>query len=131
MRLELTDAEVACLLAVLQPAETLLKDALGLAVLGSGKYHMLGLGVIGIITKVRNARSLEETGDDNERYRLTAKSLEAEGVLEVDEKAIVSVGCDNGAYVECWKWIGDDDVEKAGHWPDDEPLPSQREDDNG
>ena len=29
----------------------------------------------------------------------------SEGDLEVDDKAIVSVSDDGGAYVQCWKWV--------------------------
>lgn len=41
---------------------------------------------------------------------------EREGDLEIDEDAVVSEGDDNGAYVQCWKW-----VEFAGTPLDKEP----------
>ena len=42
---------------------------------------------------------------------------ESEGNLEIDENAVVSEGDDNGAYIQCWKWI-----EFAGTPLDKEPA---------
>lgn len=41
-----------------------------------------------------------------------AKGLHhSEGDLEFDDDATVSEGSDNGAYVQCWKWIDFTDTE--------------------
>lgn len=45
-------------------------------------------------------------------YRDAAQDrfLGDEGDIEVDDEAIVSVGGDNGAYVQAWVWVSDEDA---------------------
>jgi hypothetical protein len=46
---------------------------------------------------------------------------------EVDDLAAVSIGDDDGAYVQIWMWVSDEDMRRAGHTPTAIPL---CEDDN-
>ena len=39
-------------------------------------------------------------------FDLAKSTLEDEGDLEFDQYCAVSEGDDNGAYVQCWKWVG-------------------------
>jgi hypothetical protein len=41
------------------------------------------------------------------------RTLRRDGVLEFDDNAVVSTGADNGAYVQCWAWVEDDDTQEA------------------
>lgn len=34
-----------------------------------------------------------------------ARQHESEGDLELDDDAVISLGDDNGAYVQMWKWV--------------------------
>jgi hypothetical protein len=46
----------------------------------------------------------------DEQYRTKAKSLfEEEGEIEIDLNAKVSRGGDNGAYVQAWVWVPEDE----------------------
>jgi len=48
------------------------------------------------------------SGAAETKYREAAKkAFEKEADLEFDESATVSISGDGGAYVACWKWIGD------------------------
>lgn len=50
--------------------------------------------------------------DGFERYRQAAKNLHhREGEIEIDNDAVVSKGNDNGAYVQAWVWVSDEDLE--------------------
>lgn len=58
-------------------------------------------------------RAAEALGDiDAGRpYREYAKEhLDDDGELEIDDDAVVSLGADDGAYVEAWVWVSDDDL---------------------
>lgn len=45
----------------------------------------------------------------HEKYREAARAqYEDEGTLEIDEGALVSEGCDPGAYVQAWVWVYND-----------------------
>lgn len=44
------------------------------------------------------------------------EALVRDGELEIDSDAKVSMGADNGAYVQCWVWV------------DDDPVPCEEED---
>ena len=44
------------------------------------------------------------------RYRAAAKSMQADGELEVAWNAKVSLGDDEGAYVQVWIWVPDEKV---------------------
>jgi hypothetical protein len=47
----------------------------------------------------------------NNQYRVAAaKKWEKEGEIEIDSDAEVSRSADNGAYVQAWVWISDDDI---------------------
>ena len=63
---------------------------------------------------IDSARKIEaafhaETEEQNSpaavTYRKAALEQQEDGVMEVDEDAVVSLGDDGGAYVECWTWI--------------------------
>jgi hypothetical protein len=59
--------------------------------------------------------------DDDRRYIEAAQRLtiSKEGELEVDDDAIVSKGCDEGAYVQAWLWVPDKEAGiDAGEDPD-------------
>ena len=38
-------------------------------------------------------------------------NIHREGELEVDDNAKVSISFGNGAYVQCWVWVSDSDVD--------------------
>jgi hypothetical protein len=42
---------------------------------------------------------------DTQAYFEAAKARQNDGTLEIDDNAIVSLGADNGAYVEAWIWV--------------------------
>ena len=63
----------------------------------------------GINKKFNDASASLHDSDDN-YFRTLAQELHRDGDLEIDEDAVVSVGEDNGAYVQMWKWIEDDRV---------------------
>lgn len=45
-------------------------------------------------------------------YRAAARIFyERDGEIEIDDNAAVSIGSDNGAYVQAWIWVSDDDVD--------------------
>jgi hypothetical protein len=47
-------------------------------------------------------------------YRRAAQLFRAkDGTLEVDDNAEVSLGDDNGAYVQAWVWVEDELVKKT------------------
>lgn len=67
----------------------------------------------------------------NQLFRDEVK--QEDGVLEVDPDATVSHSDDNGAYVQCWVWVADDQLPK-GTFPEcDECGDSNRsvKDENG
>ncbi len=41
----------------------------------------------------------------DQKIRELAKLEQRDGDLEFDSSAVISEGDDNGAYVQCWKWI--------------------------
>lgn len=45
-----------------------------------------------------------------EKYRLAALKCTEEGELEVDEGAPVSMGDDDGAYVQGWIWVPNEEA---------------------
>ena len=52
------------------------------------------------------------SANDDAWYLAKAKrTLHRDGELEFDDNAVVSTGEDNGAYVQCWAWVEDDEVE--------------------
>ena len=56
-------------------------------------------------------RLLQQTTDGASKkadhYRQLAKQHQKDGELEFDDNALVSLGEDNGAYVQAWFWIAD------------------------
>lgn len=38
------------------------------------------------------------------------ENLQQDGDIEFDDDAAVSAGCDEGAYVMCWKWVSDEEA---------------------
>ena len=49
--------------------------------------------------------------ETTQKYRdAAAKHYEDEGTLEFDEGCVVSMGGDNGAYVEGWQWVTDEEA---------------------
>ena len=63
----------------------------------------------GVSKKFYDAAASRNDKEDN-YFRTLAQELHRDGDLEIDEDAVVSVGEDNGAYVQMWKWIEDDRV---------------------
>jgi hypothetical protein len=46
-------------------------------------------------------------------YRVAAKRLHhKEGTIEVDDAAPVSIGDDDGAYVQAWVWVSNEDRDR-------------------
>jgi hypothetical protein len=46
-----------------------------------------------------------------ERYRQFArKRYQVESLLDFDDEPVVSLGDDNGAYVQCWRWVRGDEI---------------------
>ena len=49
----------------------------------------------------------------NAQYVPTARRLyQNDGETEVDDNAKVSRGADDGAYVQAWVWVGNEDIEQ-------------------
>jgi hypothetical protein len=46
-----------------------------------------------------------QKGPEAAKYREMASELSKDGVLEIDDGAIVSMGDDPGAYVMAWLWV--------------------------
>lgn len=64
-----------------------------------------------------NCGWLEGADDDDQHEAVVdaAKRLhEKPGDLEFDDDAAVSWSADGGAYVQCWKWLSDEDLAQAG-----------------
>jgi hypothetical protein len=40
-----------------------------------------------------------------QKYFEAAKERQDDGTLEIDDNAVVSMGADDGAYVEAWIWV--------------------------
>ena len=60
------------------------------------------------IREYENSRRLTEEQKERERAIVgLAQGLDIveEGVLEVDDNAVISEGSDNGAYVMAWVWV--------------------------
>jgi hypothetical protein len=56
----------------------------------------------------------------NDQYREAANGHARDGECEIDDDAIVSRSDDNGAYVQAWIWIPNDDIPEPDHA--DEPM---------
>jgi hypothetical protein len=54
-------------------------------------------------------------GTDASPYLQAAKSMANEGVLEVDDFAIISESADGGAYVSAWMWVSDEAAGISSH----------------
>jgi hypothetical protein len=70
-----------------------------------------------VFTEVPPEAAEIEDDDDVEkaRYRARAKErYEREGEIEIDANAQVSMGDDNGAYVQAWVWVEDEPREESG-----------------
>jgi hypothetical protein len=59
--------------------------------------------------KRRIEKTLKEE-PDAKLYLAAAKKHQEEGKLEVDGNAVVSIGTDNGAYVQAWIWVGNSEI---------------------
>lgn len=49
-------------------------------------------------------------GERELAYIARAQEQSAEGEIEVDDDALVSEGCDDGAYVQAWIWVSATDA---------------------
>jgi hypothetical protein len=59
------------------------------------------------------------------QYRDAARELHgSDGVLEIDEDAVISRGVDPGAYVAAWVWVSSDDGEPSEDGGTDEDAES-------
>ena len=47
---------------------------------------------------------------DNQRYVAAAQARQKYGELEIDDTAIISKGEDEGAYVQAWIWVTDEEA---------------------
>ena len=57
---------------------------------------------------------------ENRQYVKAAQALKTEeGVVEINDDAEVSVGCDLGVYVQAWVWIYNDEVTEYLNQPKD------------
>jgi hypothetical protein len=55
---------------------------------------------------------MQANDKQRETYVKAAQRLfEDEGVIEIDDAAVVLLGGDPGAYVQAWVWVSDDDLE--------------------
>ncbi len=50
-------------------------------------------------------RNNEQVAEEITFYRDQARDLASDGELEIDDDAAVSIGSDEGAYVQMWQWI--------------------------
>lgn len=58
------------------------------------------------------------SANDDAWYLAKAKrTLHRDGELEFDDNAVVSTGEDNGAYVQCWAWVEDDEEDNEQTMP--------------
>jgi hypothetical protein len=61
-----------------------------------------------------SVQEIKEERPTKGMYRRAAQLFRAkDGSLEVDDNAEVSLGDDEGAYVQCWCWVEDELVAKA------------------
>lgn len=57
------------------------------------------------------------------QYRAAAQRIyNDEGTCEIDDNAKISKGDDDGAYVQAWVWIRDDDCDEQSLGEDEEFL---------
>lgn len=60
-------------------------------------------------------RGTEREDEMLAKYRAAAKRLyHDEGTIEVDDNAVVSIGDDDGAYVQAWVWVYRSDLNGKG-----------------
>jgi hypothetical protein len=60
-------------------------------------------------------------------YRDAASSLRGyEGETEIDGNATVSMGDDDGAYVQAWVWVSDDQMRRLGYVVNEVPLEEEK-----
>jgi hypothetical protein len=85
-----------------------LRAVSGSVTISEGKYmHFPDGTLIGLHEVVDKLPETPQDGEINGKYRAAAKQRQQDGELEVDENAAVSIGNDDGAYVQCWIWIRD------------------------
>lgn len=63
---------------------------------------------------------LEPDPDEALYLAYAQENLQADGDLEFDDDAVVSMGDDKGAYVQAWKWVYASDVPGVGQEHDEE-----------
>jgi superfamily II RNA helicase len=59
---------------------------------------------------IRTADEHEAEQRELDAYRRRAQQDAREGECEVDDNALVSKGDDDGAYVQAWVWVANDDL---------------------
>lgn len=88
-------------------------DANDYAVLRNGHW-LMQIRINGELMLVQQETLLNELigsapevdrGDGKDYRAYAQENLHCDGDLEFDDNAIVSIGDDDGAYVQCWKWV--------------------------
>lgn len=87
--------------------------------------NLMRLSKMPAVEQIRHAINLIESLQDvieriaaeesavKARYIAAARKLyEREGELEFDDDPVVSLGSDPGAYVQCWRWVSDSDLDE-------------------
>lgn len=85
-----------------------LRDYIAKAKVSEGSIGQLWHGLL--CSAVKQCTVVEVKGTppdegDEQAYREAARDYQRDGDLEFDDNAVVSLGDDPGAYVQCWKWI--------------------------
>lgn len=58
----------------------------------------------------RDIDAADEDSEEATAYRNAAQEKAVDGEIEVDEEAVVSMGDDDGAYVQAWMWVSNTDA---------------------
>lgn len=121
----LTDAQHATVLAALRQYQAHLEDfeeippAVADIATNCGTVEPLTASEVGYLCEDLNHKGLEfgdvvnllgDGADDPYVAAAHEHRLQQEGTLEVDPKAVVSRGSDDGAYVMAWLWISNEDA---------------------
>lgn len=117
IHLSITEQEFAHVLAGLRLFQRPTKnntyvDIVDELVLNEG-HPKLGDGEIDSLCERLNLGIAAQNDDAANAYRNKAKNLfHADGEVEIDDDALVSMGDDPGAYVQGWLWVPDDTDEE-------------------
>lgn len=77
---------------------------------GEIRSLLVRIGENGALASEKGVRPVHEPTPEERDYIERAKlAFNVEGELEIDDNAVVSKGDDDGAYVEAWAWVPDDE----------------------